>query len=106
MKIVRFGSLATTLSDTRIDRAGPNWTAYFSLYTSTPQGELSMAKLTTKAPPLRNLIAMNDELEVKYWTKHLGVSREELQRAVDKVGNSAAAVRKELEMIREDKGLK
>ena len=64
-----------------------------------------MAELTTKAPPLRNLIAMNDELEVKYWTKHLGVNREELQRAVDKVGNSAAAVRKELGMIREDKAL-
>lgn len=40
---------------------------------------------------------MEEELEVKYWTKHLGVSRDELQRAVDKVGNSAAAVRKELE---------
>jgi hypothetical protein len=52
--------------------------------------------LTTKPPPLRNHIAMNKELEVKYWTKHLGVSREALQRAVDKVGNSAAAVRKEL----------
>jgi len=33
---------------------------------------------------------------VKYWTKHLGVTQDELQRAVDKVGNSAAAVRKEL----------
>ena len=52
--------------------------------------------LTTKTPPLRNHIAMNNELEVKYWTKHLGVTQEELQRAVDKVGNSAAAVRKEL----------
>jgi Protein of unknown function (DUF3606) len=28
--------------------------------------------------------------------KHLNVSKEELQKAVDKVGNSAAAVRKEL----------
>jgi hypothetical protein len=55
-----------------------------------------MAALTNKAPPLRNHIAMNEELEVKYWTKHLGVTRDELQRAVDKVGNSAAAVRKEL----------
>jgi hypothetical protein len=55
-----------------------------------------MAALTSKAPPLRNHIAMNEEREVKYWTKHLGVTREELQRAVDKVGNSAAAVRKEL----------
>jgi hypothetical protein len=55
-----------------------------------------MAALTSKAPPLRNHIAMNEETEVKYWTKHLGVTRDELQRAVDKVGNSAAAVRKEL----------
>jgi hypothetical protein len=30
---------------------------------------------TTKVPPLRNHIAMNEELEVKYWTKHLGVSQ-------------------------------
>ena len=44
------------------------------------------AELRTKVPPLRNLIAMDDEFEVKYWTKHLGVSRDELQRAVDKVG--------------------
>ena len=55
--------------------------------------------LTTKTPPLRNHIAMNKELEVKYWTKHLGVARDVLQRAVDKVGNSAAAVRKELGKI-------
>ena len=54
------------------------------------------AALTNKTPPLRNHIAMNEPLEVKYWTKHLEVSRDELQRAVDKVGNSAAAVRKEL----------
>ena len=60
-----------------------------------------MAALTNKVPPLRNHIAMNEELEVKYWTKHLGVSQDELQRAVDKVGNAAAAVRKELETSRE-----
>jgi hypothetical protein len=52
-----------------------------------------------KTPPLtRSHIAMDDELEVKYWTKHLGVSHEELKNAVEKVGNSAAAVRKELTM--------
>jgi len=45
----------------------------------------------------RSKIAMNEALEVRYWTKHLGVSKEELQRVVDKVGNSAAAVKKELE---------
>jgi len=44
----------------------------------------------------RSRISMSEEHEVKYWTQALGVSREQLQRAVDKVGNSAAAVRKEL----------
>lgn len=44
----------------------------------------------------RSKINMSKPHEVQYWTKHLGVSKEELQRAVDKVGNSAAAVRKQL----------
>ncbi len=61
--------------------------------------------LTTKTPLLRNHIAMDNELEVKYWTKHLGVAREVLQRAVDKVGNSAAAVRKELGKAGDGQGL-
>jgi hypothetical protein len=61
-----------------------------------------MTALSSKTLPLRNNIAMTDELEVKYWTRHLGVSRDELQRAVDKVGNSAAAVRKELRRLRRD----
>lgn len=52
--------------------------------------------LTNRGMPDRSKIAMQDEHEVKYWTKHLGVTRNELQRAVDKVGNSAAAVRKQL----------
>ena len=52
--------------------------------------------LTKRGSPDRSEIAMHEEREVHYWTKHLGVSREKLQRAVDKVGNSAAAVRKEL----------
>ena len=45
----------------------------------------------------RSKIAMDEAFEVRYWAKHLGVSKEELQRVVDKVGNSAAAVKKELE---------
>jgi hypothetical protein len=44
----------------------------------------------------RSKINMSEDFEVKYWLKALGVSRDELQRAVDKVGNAAAAVRKEL----------
>jgi hypothetical protein len=44
----------------------------------------------------RSRIAVQEPHEVQYWTKELGVTKEELQRVVDKVGNSAAAVRKEL----------
>ena len=49
-----------------------------------------------KGQPDRSKINMHEAHEVKYWTHQLGVSREELQAAVEKVGNAAAAVRKEL----------
>jgi hypothetical protein len=52
-----------------------------------------------KGQPDRSRINLNEDYEVKYWTKHLGVSREELAKAVEKVGNSAAAVRKELGVL-------
>jgi uncharacterized protein DUF3606 len=52
--------------------------------------------LTNRVQPDRSKINMHEEYEVKHWTHALGVSREALQRAIDKVGNSAAAVRKEL----------
>jgi hypothetical protein len=49
-----------------------------------------------KVVPDRSKIAMDRDEEVKHWTKHFGISRERLQELVDKVGSSAAAVRKEL----------
>lgn len=52
--------------------------------------------LTKRHQPDRSKINMHEDYEVKYWTHALGKTREELQKAVDKVGNSAAAVRKEL----------
>lgn len=52
--------------------------------------------LTKRGQPDRSFINMSEDFEVKYWTKHLGVSRAELQGAIDKVGNAAAAVRKQL----------
>jgi hypothetical protein len=52
--------------------------------------------LTKRDQPDRSKINMNQDYEVHYWTKHLNISKEVLQKAVDKVGNSAAAVRKEL----------
>ena len=52
--------------------------------------------LRKKGAADRSRINMHEPHEVRYWAKHLRVSREELQRAVDKVGNSAASVRKQL----------
>ena len=52
--------------------------------------------LTKRDQPDRSKINMKQDYEVHYWTKHLNISKEELQKIVDKVGNSAAAIRKEL----------
>jgi hypothetical protein len=51
---------------------------------------------TKRGQPDRSKINMHEDYEVKYWAKELGVTRDELQRIIDRVGNSAAAVRKEL----------
>ena len=55
-----------------------------------------MDDLKKKGSQDRSKINMHEDYKVGYWTKELGVSKEKLQKAVDKVGNSAAAVRKEL----------
>ena len=39
---------------------------------------------------------VHEEWEVRHWTEALGVSREELERAVQQVGTSAEAVRQHL----------
>jgi uncharacterized protein DUF3606 len=44
----------------------------------------------------RDRISLNQEHEVRYWTKQLGITREQLYRAVDSVGNEAAKVREHL----------
>ena len=53
--------------------------------------------LTKRIMPDRSKITMKSENEIKYWIKHFGVTHEELERAVERVGNSAASVRKELQ---------
>jgi Protein of unknown function (DUF3606) len=65
-------------------------------FPSRPGRDRKMDNLTKRDQPDRSKINMSEDFEVKYWLKALGVSRDELKRAVDKVGNSAAAVRKEL----------
>jgi 3-oxoacyl-[acyl-carrier-protein] synthase III len=55
-----------------------------------------MDNLKIRGEQDRSKINMHEPHEVQYWTKHLKISKEQLRKAVDKVGNSAAAVRKEL----------
>ena len=46
--------------------------------------------------PDRSKIIIDDEDHIRYWTRHFGVTKDELARVIERVGNSAAAVRKEL----------
>lgn len=55
-----------------------------------------MDNLKIRGEQGRSKINMHEPHEVQYWSKHLGVTKEELQKAIDKVGNAAAAVRKQL----------
>ena len=58
-----------------------------------------MENLTIKEQPDRSKINVHQPDELKAWTRALNVTREKLLAAVDKVGNSAASVRKELERM-------
>ena len=67
--------------------------------------------LTKRTMPGRSKIDIADTKQVKYWTKALDVSKDDLFEAIDKVGNAAATVRKELQrkglsMPEDDKPLK
>jgi hypothetical protein len=44
----------------------------------------------------RSRINMHEKWEVQYWTKELGVTEEELAKAVEEAGNSADAVRQHI----------
>jgi hypothetical protein len=50
-----------------------------------------------RGPQDRSRINMNQEHEVRYWTEKLGVSRDQLERAVQAVGPSAESVEKHLQ---------
>jgi len=47
---------------------------------------------TKRGTPDRHRIDINDPDEVRNWTKSLGVTKEELQRAVEAVGTTAGKV--------------
>ena len=62
-----------------------------------------LKKPTKPVQPDRSKIHLHDPIEVKYWVRHLKISQDDLQRLVEKVGNSVAAVRKELDAQISDK---
>jgi uncharacterized protein YjcR len=51
-----------------------------------------------KHPVIRNKIDLTDPNQVRSWKRRLGVSAEDLQRIVEKVGDSISAVTKEIEL--------
>jgi Protein of unknown function (DUF3606) len=56
-----------------------------------------MNRLTKRDTPDRSKINLGKPGQAKRWAHALGISQEQLYRLIEKVGNSAAAVRKELE---------
>ena len=55
-----------------------------------------MQNLKPRSSQGRSKINMGDPHQVECWIRHLKVSKDQLQKAVDKVGHGAAAVRKQL----------
>jgi hypothetical protein len=55
--------------------------------------------LNQRAPQDASRISLNEDWEVRYWTKTLGVSREELEKLVRQHGNSIEAVKKALTKV-------
>lgn len=47
-------------------------------------------------PPDSKRINVNEDHEISYWTKELGVTKSKLMEIVGRVGTSVEAVRKEL----------
>jgi hypothetical protein len=67
---------------------------------AVPFMEETMDDLKKKGADDRTKINMNEAWEVDFWTHELAVSKDELQKVIDKVGNSTAAVRRELGQLR------
>lgn len=56
-----------------------------------------------KSQPIRNKINPNDPAQVRVWIRRFSIRPPDLERVVGRVGNSIAAVSKELELRGADK---
>lgn len=52
--------------------------------------------LNRREPEDKRFISLSEDWEVRYWTKALGVTKEELQKAVASVGTGTAKVKEYL----------
>jgi hypothetical protein len=60
-------------------------------------GDFAMTDdLKDRGPQDRSRINLNEDWEIRYWTKELGVTKERLEDAIAKVGNSTDAVREQV----------
>ena len=51
-----------------------------------------------KPQPIRNKIDLADPTQIRAWTRRLGPTADDLRRVAGKVGNSIAAVSKEIDL--------
>jgi len=51
---------------------------------------------TQRGPQDSSRVSTSEEYEVRYWTERFGVSHEQLQAAVDAVGNGAETIERHL----------
>jgi Protein of unknown function (DUF3606) len=61
-------------------------------------GNVAMQRI--KHPPIRNKINLAEPAQLRAWTRRLRVSADALKSVVGKVGNSVAAVTREIELQR------
>ena len=59
-------------------------------------GTIMSDNLKDRGPQDRSRVNVSEEWEVRYRTREFGVNEDQLRKAVQKVGPSADAVRKEL----------
>ena len=51
----------------------------------------------TQGERSQDRVSLDDERDVQYWTKRLGVTKEKLQRAVERAGPALASVEEYLD---------
>lgn len=74
------------------------WNEVPGMPLTSQQGGIAMQR--AKHPPIRNKIDMTDPAQVRAWTKRLRIGADDLKALIEKVGNSVAAVTKEVELGR------